>query len=256
MRKEAYFYWGNSSMSFLRYMTIKSFQYYNPDWKITLIRKTPMFDKNEDNYLLYLENINIIYLNDYAPEINITYRDEYIDDILTWKILSEKDVLKLDMDILFIKSVPKDFGKDVQLPVFDYESHYAIGMMFGKDKKFFKLLYLTAINNNSSGNYQYYGANLYKTAIFNIQSHGKINTTRMDNDLIYPYVKRYPWTTALDRPFTHTEKLPETTFGIHWYGGHTTSKRFDNLLTHNNYKNFKNTITLHIDKVQNESGNP
>ena len=36
--KKIYFYWGNQPMSFLRYMTLISFNIFNPEWKMILIK--------------------------------------------------------------------------------------------------------------------------------------------------------------------------------------------------------------------------
>jgi len=38
MKKDIYFYWGNETMSYMRYMTLYSFCGFNPDWKVYLIK--------------------------------------------------------------------------------------------------------------------------------------------------------------------------------------------------------------------------
>ena len=41
--KKAHFYWGGERLSFLRWMTLKSFRIFNPDWEIILHRPTIPF---------------------------------------------------------------------------------------------------------------------------------------------------------------------------------------------------------------------
>ena len=52
-----YFYWGNTSLSFLNYLSLVSFKEHNPDWKVVLVRPTddlvvePPTDHHSQGYI-------------------------------------------------------------------------------------------------------------------------------------------------------------------------------------------------------------
>lgn len=82
MQKKIHFYWGNSKMSWLRYMTISSFVRFNPDWEVILtIDKTetsqrPWSDENKQDFFNYegkdylpdVEKLNVS-IREWSPEI-------------------------------------------------------------------------------------------------------------------------------------------------------------------------------------------
>ena len=50
----------------------------------------------------------------------------------------------------------------------------------------------------------------------------------------------------------HFEQIKDTGIGIHWYGGDPLSQKYNNLLTHKNWKDFDCTITAAIKSVYDE----
>jgi len=116
--RQAFFYWGNSSLPWLRYLTLATFRHYHPDWKMVCYTKdpqTPATDVLDVDYWPYLRDINVEI--DVAPPIEKTFgfdisqtpddhwRDVYRSDYLRWYLLYECGGLWADMDILFIRSV-------------------------------------------------------------------------------------------------------------------------------------------------------
>ena len=124
--KIANFYWGSSKMSFMRYMTIKSFRKHNPDWSVHLY--TPQhistgttwrkFDnhhqndssdyKSEEDYfsqLLSEEPIKIIKVDFSKTVIGSSASEPHKSDFLRWNVLYQKGGLWSDMDIVYHKSM-------------------------------------------------------------------------------------------------------------------------------------------------------
>ena len=134
IHKVAYFYWGNERMSFLRYCTFKTFRYYNPDWKIILVkRKNPleakkynwtetqdfMYEQSED-YSDRLDELDITveYLEDEYPEIAaLDISDVHTSDILAWYILAYKGGIVSDTDIIFTASFDYELFKSTEFGI-------------------------------------------------------------------------------------------------------------------------------------------
>ena len=105
MKKDIYFYWGNETMSYMRYMTLYSFCLFNQDWKVYLIKNSlstkrimhtaEKQDKTEykgKDYFGYLNDLNINVVNfeltmiDLDDNIVDNMSDVHIKDILNWKL--------------------------------------------------------------------------------------------------------------------------------------------------------------------------
>jgi glycosyltransferase involved in cell wall biosynthesis len=120
--KIANFYWGSQRMSFMRYMTIKSFRKHNPDWSVHLYmpknisndttwRKADSHHQNDstdykskENYfdqLLSEEPIKIIKVDFSKTVIGSSGSEPHKSDFLRWNVLYQKGGLWSDMDIIY-----------------------------------------------------------------------------------------------------------------------------------------------------------
>lgn len=265
--KICYFYWENSKMSFLRYMSIRSFKYHNPDFKVILITKKQktkkqeqQFEEQQDiNYYngpCYWEeclklDIKIEYLEEHYKDLNIfNFKTQYNSDILTWFILGYKGGFIADTDIIFTKSLDYDRYKNVDLSMFSYDNNFAIGFLFGKPNRICRELYELGINSDKN-NYQTVGGLLFRDYILKYGNiFPEMNICLISNDLVYPYVNKMNWKQSLEFPWIYkSSALPSSTCGIHWYGGAEISKKFNIKLTKDNYFKYNNTICYYIHEV-------
>lgn len=120
--KDIYFYWGNSTMSYLRYLTFYSFRKFHPHWNIYLyldigrekecLWKTSeqIDDESEINYLDKLLELNVNIINFDIPEIteiNNKMSPVHTSDLFTWYILSYKGGWVADTDFIFINTIDR-----------------------------------------------------------------------------------------------------------------------------------------------------
>ena len=161
--KNIYFYWGNKTMSFFRYLSLYSFKKFNPDWNVILIRrrnpKTPkehdweerldsLYFKGEDcfNVAEYID-IEIRYLEDEYPEIvKLDLEENHISDIHLFKILAEQGGIVSDTDILFYKPIDYEKIKDVDVVLISFKcypkkNYIPFSFMLGSPNIFFKQMY-------------------------------------------------------------------------------------------------------------------
>lgn len=172
--KNIYFYWGNESMSFLRYMTLYSFRYHNPDWNITLIRNNKSTKENmkwdtleiqdKMNYegMNYSDrvkdlNVNIIDLDysHYVQNIDPNMSDVHISDFTGWYMLWKKGGIISDMDVFYTKPLNIDLTADICLSIFpNYEDYVPVTFMASSGNRFFEDCFNSAKENYEPTEYQ------------------------------------------------------------------------------------------------------
>ena len=180
MKKDIYFYWGNDTMSYMRYMTLYSFCKLNPTWNVYLIvnsqegvrvlsgtvekqDKTEYKGKDHSNLIINLD-INMVDFKNKMINLpnNVVecMSDVHIKDILNWKILAERGGIVADMDILFIAPMDeliKD-NTDIGLVCFDgnpQKDYIPVTFMYsGSNNEFFAKVYDNALKNYKSDVYE------------------------------------------------------------------------------------------------------
>ena len=114
--KQLFAFWGNSQLPWLRYLTLKTFRHYNPDWTITIYKNenpTPGTGEIVADYWDKLNELNIKDISalnmekefgiDLSSQPSLGARDINRSDYLRWYLLHELGGLWADMDILFIR---------------------------------------------------------------------------------------------------------------------------------------------------------
>jgi len=265
-------------MSFLRYMTIKSFSFYNPDWVINIVHNnkrannTWISSEEQDNVNykghdfreelsgipnLILVPLDSIFLIDYSTMSNI-----HIKDILNWYLLSIKSCVVADMDIIFCQPINKSEGIDwnshINLCNFDFFSNYipvsfmASDVMDDNKNKFFDEVYQNSVRNYNPRIYESCGTkSITYPSIYVISEHFKdLKVNKMDHMIVFPFTSPNPnnatpmcWLKDNSHLFT------SNTIGVHWYGGNPMSQIHNNKITKDNFQNFNNTITNIIKKI-------
>ncbi len=268
--KNIYFYWGNKTMSFLRFMSLYSFKKFNPDWKVTLIkrknqkipkdhgweeRSDSLYFKGEDcSDLIHNLDIDIKYLEGEYPEIaKLDLEENHISDLLLFKILGEEGGIVSDTDILYYKQIDYKKIKDIDVGIISFKdypgkAYIPLSFMLGKPNKFFKQMYdklkkkmNVEIWDNSPS---------LMDSFKQIKNKFKdLNIIRLPSHLVFPFSEEEEPNACLRLMFEKEAQIPKDSIGTHWYGANPNSQRFNNKLTKDNYKNSDNTICKIIQEI-------
>lgn len=264
------FFWSGPRMTFMRYMTLRSFRHWNPNFPMVLWtadschgkswNSTEMDDSecNNNDYSHLVDALQIE-RKTWTPPFN-PISHTHASDLFRWWLLSTIGGLYADMDILWlnpIDTIHKNYLNSDSLCCMECNSSmFAIGF-FGSSPNcpMFQDIYAKAIKNYSSHTYEsagaiavYQSANNAKSAravlgYFRI----KYPTIRIvqlpDNAFYYFNCRTYPTI------YTNTVKMPSQCLGLHWFGGGPASQQWNQLLTQENYTEYHNTFTHHCCKV-------
>jgi GT2 family glycosyltransferase len=257
--KRMFFYWGNSTMSWMRYMTLYSFKKYNPDWEVFLYIGSDIQQKvwreniQQDsfcykgpNYMHKVAELGIHIMSAGSHDLP----PEHSSDIFSWEMLYKHGGFYSDMDVLFIRDCNGFYEqvKNYDSLICYFDNYYSIGFMAsGGNNSYFRGIYHAAIANCSHANYQSAG-NL---------SMNLVARTPADIERLYPQYKLYVIPKNIVYHINQLDVLYHSTYtnypleavGIHWYGGHAYSQAFNSAVNVDNYKNTSNTMTHYLRKV-------
>ncbi|BCS83206.1 putative glycosyltransferase [Cotonvirus japonicus] len=223
-------FYSDSNLSYMKYLTIRSFIYYNPNWIINVYVPTipdtlsKYIGKNHWNNLLRLPNVNVIKINfddiGFYNNSPITARSNY----LQWYILSTTGGMWSDLDILYINSIENTILKIN--PDFDTlicnvnDQYYPIKLFLSKpNNRFFYHLKQETLKN-----YNHQNKTLIPTFIKNIWSSSQLiidnfpeNKFLIEDKYIYlpfEYNNINELYSSTNLTFTKTK-----TIGVCWFGG-------------------------------------
>ncbi len=280
--KVAHFYWGSTKMSFLRYMTIKSFKKMNPDWSVYLYMPKDLnlgktwnshesLDNQEYEGLDYFEKLKeeialkIIKVDFSKSNLSNKASEVHRSDYLRWNILSNSGGAWFDMDILFLKPLADSYLNTDEFSVLDNTVSYdgrhkkydgthqmSIGaLLSSKNNIFYGTIFDAAKKLNDFSNYQSHGTLLLdKIGLLsnNYQENFRLTMHNLSSKSFY--LKDYLHLEDVYEKNILDDLLKEEEFiGIHWYGGAPITKKYNNLINHETYKNFNSTITNGIKKI-------
>jgi len=279
MKKEMNFYWGNKTLSYMRYMSLVSFIHFNPDWKVNLILNRieskreladniiEKQDKTEFNGVDYLDRvydlgINIIEFSpsmiDLPEDVVLRMADVHIKDTLNWSILREGAGLACDMDVLFIDSVNKhiDDDADVGLICFDgnpQKDYIPASILYASKKNdLFEDAYGLALKLYNPKIYECVGTPcLGGLNISGLkEKYSQLNIQKLDDGIIFPYTN-FSWMVGIKMIYEkdYSYALSKNASGIHWYGGTKVSQQFNNFINEDNIGEINNTLTVKIREI-------
>ena len=276
--KIAHFYWGGKILPYLRYMTLKSFQKTNLDWKIILYSPTSRSDHQSwlthehkcemvgpdySDHLkqLGIEQVNIDFnqfgLSNDLPEV-------IKSDFLRLFLLSTVGGLWSDLDIVYFRPISSTFLSDSQYTTYMcYNSmpwggikFYSIGFMMASPSnpvfanlhsKALSLLKEKPLDETNPDAYQVIGSTFYNPYI-NLKSSFLYN---IPMEVVYPVL---PFDRIWDIPAKDVlQDIKDRTIGVHWYAGYPKSGAFQNKLNEATYKEYDNIITYFLKTINNES---
>lgn len=278
MKKNIYFYWGNNTMSYMRYMTLHSFCKYNPDWKVFLIKNTQTHERNLVNtvekqdsteykgpdYSHLIADLHVFILEftnamiDLPEEVVLNMSDVHIKDILNWKLLAEHGGIVADMDILFTKPIGDSIkeGADIGLVCFDgnpQKDYIPVSFMYSSgNNDFFVDTYARALENYKPDVYESCGTMCIKENNIREIESNYLNSVvqKLDDAIVFPFIA-YPWATGIEMLYNadNSQYIHHKSIGIHWYGGAPPSQKVNNILNHKLIHKMNFTISNKIKEL-------
>ena len=234
-------------MSWLRYLTLKTFRHHNPDWDITLYtsKQTELTkvwtDHNEQDFHSYKGpdyrervsdlGIKIIELNDMPKHLT----PSQVSNICKWEMLHVNGGLYADMDIVWLKPLDELYEKIKEHDIaIVFRKWFSIGFLGSSVGNTFFSDILAHCGGDTSM-YQQYGImsilRLLKTAIACDPNLWKNFIDKYKQYKIYnmPMVWFYPFTFhSMKQIFERSCPIPEETVGLHWYAGDPVAQKWNN----------------------------
>jgi len=229
-------YWGGEPMCFLRFMTIKTFMKYNPDWKIMLWY--PKFPSRNITWNTGEQKGGFM-CKDFLPDVmelpivktpidfteygfSNEMSEVHKSDFIRLQLLSTIGGLWSDMDIIYFKPMTDLYfnieeNNDVKTVYCNRVYRHSIGFLMGSESnRFYSDLRMMAQRTYRPNHYQIIGAMTFNSN-FNtpesIEKYGK--AINMSMDVVYSHnCSNIPNIINGNEP-----KFTKESIGLHWYGG-------------------------------------
>jgi hypothetical protein len=272
--KVVHLYWGNSTMSFMRYLTVYSFRKFNPDWEIKIYVPVLISHKggdktwktrehslkyNNTNYIKLLQDIDckIISIDVTKYGILHTIPEVYKSDLMRWIILSNEGGLWSDFDILYYRPMNDLFfntpqHKNLTTTICTYKKCNLIGFFLcSANNTVYKHCIELSRQNFNTIDYQAAGASCLNKKYQSLKDYQKQfpdeTIINLPMDVVYPT----PWDKTYNLFYTN-DKVGYTdyTIGVHWFGGTNATLEYENTFTMECYnKAFASTFTRLVNYV-------
>lgn len=273
----AHFYWGNDTISFLRYLSVYSFKQCNLDWTVKLYYPKTKYrgektwatrerygkfkGKNYSDKLFGLDvkkvavDFREVGFDDNIPE-------NYKADFMRWKILSGEGGLWSDIDILYFKPAAQLYfnhaaNKDTDLCVCvnEYKQNSVGFLLAAPGNEFYKFVHAQSYVSLNPKEYQSMGPlilNAYFPTVASIvEKFPALNVFNFKMEVVYPIRDDSPRGYRAASIFQDCDlsRLTEDTIGLHWYAGHPDAGEWEDQLTESNFQQFDNTLAKVVGKV-------
>jgi len=272
--KVAYFYWGSEVMSFLRYMTFKSFRHYHPDWEMVLIKRRVPLAKEDykwgetqdfmfaplDDYSDRLSELNVSMecLEDSYPEIaTMDLSDVHTSDILAWSILGHRGGVISDTDIVYTSTLDYERFKDLDFGIVCFKdkpkaNYMPVSFMISQPNEICKDVYDKATKVVKKTVYESAGTPALIKTVKSFDDmklkYPDLKVEKLPSKIVFPWSEEHLWRTYAGFAFEQNQfdDLNEDTIGIHWYAGAIGNQKYNRAYTEGTYKNFDSTISKAI----------
>lgn len=264
------FYWGSSTMPWLRYLTLQTFTAKNPGWKAVLWRPSTFSEAAGKWSTLehqvpvaardyWAEAVKLpveIRLTDKWPELHEVLRS----DRLRWEILARDGGGWSDMDIIYTRPLHELRLNRLANATLDFTVSiggylHSIGFILAAPgNPFYGWVRDKAERTKGDGLYQGYGALLmnrdFKSMAAIRAAFPGAHAENLEPGAFYGY-GTHAVTETLYGPRTGERRTGPETIGVHWYAGHPKSGEAVNLLTHENWETIDMLVCDHIREALN-----
>jgi len=261
----AHFYWGGGNFAFLRYLTIKSFRRFHPEWKViihvsgdqcniqpwaTKENSVPSVGKDylpvlvQEGVEIHKVDMTDIGFSNQIPEV-------LKSDIYRLYLLATTGGLYLDTDVLFFRAIQEGLPHNDAKAFFNYH-------LCNNDLPYVHRIGLLAASENNplfgelfNNVKPYVDVNSYQC----VGSHYYGKFLLMDNPDICNF------SVSLIYPFQRVEeifefaiqdallKIAEDTVAVHWFAGNPKAGALMNTFQENTYLDFDNILAYYTDKL-------
>lgn len=282
--KIAHFYWGGEKLSYLRFLSVKSFQKYNPDWAIWVhvpafvSNATPVWDtfqqKNTNikhNYFDQLTDITglTVVEHDFSRlGFDNNAHEVHKSDFLRWHLLAKHGGLWSDIDILYTASMTclmentdSNAMIDTALcPLKPPHKHTVGFMLSSQNNNFFQYISELACSAYDPARYQCMGSDLinerFKTFDSFAETFNNHNFIFLNKMCVYPVTsKNIEYFYQTMNPGIRKKLNHKNTVGYHWFAGHPLSQAFENEFTADCIDKYDNLLTTVIKESEIETCN-
>ena len=273
--KHIAFFWSGGSLSWLRYLTLKTFCDLNPTWDIYLyvaesnfhaeIWKTP----ETQDYTNYVGDDWMPAVRQHLPvqikealNIPCTISPIHQCDMFQWWWLSTHGGWYSDLDIVYLQPMDQTYegiSEDCDMVLSIPRQDFTIGFLgCAPGNKFYQTLYQLCGQEGTlelgvrlNEYYQGFGIHLIQALLQ--ETNGYKMVTELSNQ--YEYVCHiipsnedvYPWNwRGLEKIWEESHELPRTQLGIHWFAGAAISQRMNNDITPTTLTKYPCTLTNYI----------
>ncbi len=277
----AHFFWSGDTLSWMRYMTLASFRFYNPEWEMHLHRcrvkrpDSPPWETPETQEFLSYNQDQPSYL-DRVDELGVIQREweppcemqspVHASDIFQWHILSTDGGIYSDMDILYVSPVYFVINMTCDGYLCIVDGSAPIGFLASSpENAFFANVFKRSIETQSPG-YQSAGCEALMSVMLDAispagrayghqptdalinamrRAYPQLRINNLMKDVVYPWW----WDECLDIFTFNTKPLPHNCVGIHWYAGARSSQMFNSTLNNSNFQDIDCAFTTYASKV-------
>lgn len=266
--KIAHFYWGNDTISYLRYLTVYSFKKFNPDWEVRLYQPVIKYQGGKTwgspehsakynglNYLANLLNLDVkkveVDFTNYGMSNQMP--ESFKADFLRWYLLATVGGLWSDMDIIYYRPISELYLNHpsnqplntlVCMQENTFDNYHAIGFLLGSAANpYYKFINSKTYSMLNLGDYQSIGSkipNYYFGTLPRIRERFPyLAVGNLSLDVVYPInYTMVPY--IFNTPYIHY--LKEITMGLHWFAGHPEALIFENLINHDSHLGYNNVV--------------
>jgi hypothetical protein len=262
--KRAFFYWGNETMSFMRYMTLASFRALNPDWEIVLIKHDggrPRWESPEQidkytyegrDYSGLMDSLHVTveqFDASWVHGIDDEMTDVHCKDLAMWYLLATRGGVVADMDILFIKPMHTlDLDCDIGMVSFSgypKPGYIPVTFMMGSPNRFFRDTHRAALCNYDPAVYECCGNHAMEHAALDqiMTRYPELIVKRLPQHCVFPFLE-VEWGTACAYGVAEDRRdaIPPDCIGVHWYAGNPVVNEIVQQVDHTNIDDQKGTI--------------
>lgn len=229
-------YWGGGTLHYLRFLTVKTFMKFNPDWEVKFYYPlTPTmnvtWNTGENNYQTICKDFTSELMELPITKIEVDFTVHGFDngmpevhksDFIRLHQLSTDGGVWSDMDILYFKPMSDLYfntpgHKDIKTFYCNHNYGHSIGfLMSSENNEFFAKLAEYSLQNYYPGNYQSIGAHIWNRYFCNESSINQLTPAmNISMDVVYAHDA-----THLDKIINGNEtRFTSESIGIHWYAG-------------------------------------
>jgi len=181
-----------------------------------------------------------------------------------WYLMATEGGFYADNDILFVRSMDELYDKykdaDDLISYHDMDKYFSIGLLASRGgSTFYRDVYIEALKVFDRSNYQQAGVVALNLSLGNHSLVGawpavrrkypEMKIRNIGMGAFYPYDCSEVECYFESDPGPLSDKLVGKAVGLHWYAGHPTAQKWNNLLGPDNYKSYNNVITRELKKM-------